>query len=164
MKRFLIIILSLILITGLSACDTDDIPTPEPPYRPENPGNNNEDDKPEENRKMKITTGTATFMATLQNNATATAFAKLLPITITMQELNNNEKYYDLPGSLPTSSSNPGTIQTGDLMLYASRTLVLFYKNFSTSYSYTRLGKINDPTGLASALGSENATITIELE
>ena len=81
-----------------------------------------------------------------------------------MKELNNNEKYYDLPHSLPTNSSNPGTIQNGDLMLYGSKTIVLFYKTFPTSYSYTRLGYINNPSGLQSALGSGNVTVTFELQ
>jgi hypothetical protein len=81
-----------------------------------------------------------------------------------MVELNGNEKYLDLSPSLPINASNPGTIQVGDLMMYGSSTLVLFYKTFSTSYSYTRLGRIDDVTGLAVALGSGNVTVTFELE
>ena len=105
-----------------------------------------------------------TFTATLYNNATATAFKAKLPMTINMTELNGNEKYFDLPDNLPANASNPGTIQAGDLMLYGSNTLVLFYKSFSTSYNYTRLARIDNPSGLTDALGSGNITVKFELE
>jgi len=114
--------------------------------------------------KMKITVGTTVFTANFYDNATATAFKAKLPITINMTELNGNEKYFDLPNVLPANASNPVTIQNGDLMLYGSNTLVLFYKTFSTSYSYTRIGRIENPSGLANALGSGNATVTFEAE
>lgn len=114
--------------------------------------------------KMKVKIGTSTFTATLYDNATATAFNKLLPMTVDMVELNGNEKYVTLSKGLPTNGSNTGTIQAGDLMLYGSSTLVLFYKTFSTSYSYTKLGRIDDITELATAVGSGNVTVTYELE
>ena len=85
-------------------------------------------------------------------------------MTVTMIELNGNEKYFDLPQSLPTNASNPGTIQNGDLMLYGANTLVLFYKTFSTSYRYTRLGRVDDVAGLVAALGSGNVSVTFELQ
>jgi hypothetical protein len=110
--------------------------------------------------KLKITIGTNTFTATLNNNATVTAFKTRLPMTVNMNELNGNEKYFDLPDNLPANASNPGTIQAGDLMLYGSNTLVLFYKSFSTSYSYTPMGRIDDASGLTAALGSGNVTVT----
>ena len=114
--------------------------------------------------KMKIAVGNSTFTATLYDNPSATAFKSLLPMTVNMVELNGSEKYIDLSRSLPTNASNPSTIQSGDLMLYGSSTLVLFYKTFSTSYSYTRLGRIDDVTGLVAALGSGNVSVTYELE
>lgn len=152
------------MITGLSACDTDDANNPEVPQQPENPGDDNEENDSEESMKLKLTIGSSAFTATLKDNATTTAFKKLLPMTVTMSELNNNEKYYNLSNGLPTNPTNPGTIQNGDLMLYGSQTFVLFYKSFATSYSYTRLGKVNDTTGLASALGSGSVTVTFEVE
>jgi hypothetical protein len=114
--------------------------------------------------KLKITVGTNFFTATLYNNATVTAFQSRLPMTINMSELNGNEKYFDLPNNLPANASNRSVIQTGDLMLYGSNTLVLFYQSFSTSYSYTRLAGVDNPSGLAAALGSGTITVKFEVE
>jgi len=80
-----------------------------------------------------------------------------------MNELNGNEKFVDLPGSLPMSAANPGLIQTGVLMLYGANMLVLFYETVRTSYSYTKLGRLDNPTVLASALGAKRVTVTFEL-
>jgi hypothetical protein len=114
--------------------------------------------------KMKIKIGSKTFHATLLDNAAAAAFKSMLPLTLNMTELNGNEKYFDLSTNLPANASNPRTIQSGDLMLWGANTLVVFYKFFSTSYSYTRLGRINDTEGLAAALGPGSITVTFELE
>jgi hypothetical protein len=114
--------------------------------------------------KIAIKVGNKTFTATLEDNATAKAFKAMLPATLQMIELNGNEKYFRFSSDLPTRASNPGTIQTGDLLVYGENTLVLFYKTFSTSYSYTRLGRIDDPAGLAAAIGSGDVTVTYELQ
>jgi hypothetical protein len=114
--------------------------------------------------KLKITVGSRVFTATLHDNATARALKVKLPMTIHMTELNGNEKYFDLPFNLPTNASSPGTIQTGDLMLYGANILVVFYKTYSTSYSYTPLGRIDNPSGLAAALGSGSVTVSFEAE
>lgn len=152
MKHSLILILAFmsIFISSASSCGKED----------EN-NTNTENTTSMANGKIKITVNSLIFTATLLDNNSAKAFKEMLPLTINMVELNNNEKYFDLPISLPTNSSNPQAINSGDLMLYGSKTLVLFYKTFSTAYSYTRLGKIDDTTGLATALGSGNVTITI---
>jgi hypothetical protein len=112
--------------------------------------------------KLKISVGSLVFTATLQNSATVSAFRARLPLTINMKELNGNEKQGELLRDLPTNSSNPGAIHTGDLMLWGSNTIVLFYKSFSTPYSYTRIGKIDDTSGLAAAVGDGNVTIIFE--
>jgi hypothetical protein len=113
--------------------------------------------------KIKITVNNQTFTATLLDNNSAKAFKEMLPLTIKMTELNGNEKYCDLKKSLPTNPTNPETITNGDIMLYGSETFVLFYDTFATSYRYTKLGQIDNATGLKSALGSGNVTVTVEL-
>lgn len=109
---------------------------------------------------MEIIVGNKTFTAALCDNEAAKRFKEQLPMTLNMSELNGNEKYYYLSGSLPTNSSRPSGIHEGDFMLYGNNCLVLFYKSFSTSYSYTPLGRIDDPDGLADALGSGSIQIT----
>ena len=114
--------------------------------------------------KMNITIGNSTFTATLHDNATAAAFKGLLPITVNMAELNGNEKKFDLPTHLPANASNPGTIHAGDLMLWNSNTLVLFYKTFATPYNYSPLGKIDDISGLVAAVGKGSVAVRFELK
>ena len=111
---------------------------------------------------INIIVGSKTFTATLAYSETGEAFAALLPLTATMNELNGNEKYHYLSSSLPTAAYQPGTIHAGDLMLYGNNCVVLFYKTFNSSYSYTRLGTIDNPSGLAAALGSGNVSVRFE--
>ncbi len=121
----------------------------------------------EYNLKMKlrvITNESKVFTATLENNATVAAFKEMLPLTLDMSDFNANEKKFDLPKRMPTKDANPQMIQAGDLMIWNSRTLVLFYKSFPTSYSYTKIGRINNTSGIADAFGPENVRIRFELE
>ena len=112
---------------------------------------------------MNIKIGSKTFTATLDDNETAKAFKAMLPLTIKMDDLNSNEKKHDLLNNLPGKSVNPGTIHTGDLMIWSGNTLVLFYKTFSTPYTYAKLGHIDDPSGLAAILGAGSITVIYEL-
>lgn len=109
-----------------------------------------------------IQAGGKEFSAALQDNESTQAFLAQLPMTITMNELNGNEKYYYLPSSLPTDSRSVGTIHTGDLMLFGSDCLVLFYEDFDTSYRYTRLGSVSDTAGLSEALGGGDVQVTFQ--
>ena len=113
------------------------------------------------NSSMHIIVGTDTFLVDLADNETVAAFQSLLPLSVEMTELNGNEKYFDLSGDLPTNAAKPGTIEAGDLMLWGNNTLVLFYKSFPTSYSYTRIGKVSDPAGLAKSLGRGKVSVQL---
>ena len=98
---------------------------------------------------INVIIGGVAYGAKLYDNETAREWIKGFPAEYEMSELNGNEKYCYLQGSLPTDGVNPGGINAGDIMLYGSSCIVLFYDTFQTSYSYTRLGYIEDPDGLA---------------
>ena len=112
--------------------------------------------------KINVIIGGATFTATIDDTETGRAFHALLPMTINMNELNGNEKYHYLDTSLPTASYSPGTINAGDIMLYGSSCVVLFYETFSSGYSYTRIGAVDNPDRLAQVLGGGNVTVRFE--
>lgn len=113
---------------------------------------------------IQIIVGSKTFNATFYNNDTSKALIKQMPFTITMNELNGNEKYYDLKEKLPFKSTvKPTTIQNGEIMLWSSKTLVLFYDTFSNQYGgYVKLGYIENPQNLANALGDGNVSVTFK--
>ena len=96
----------------------------------------------------------------LNDNEAANQIKSKLPFTVTMTNLNGNEVYYQFSGeSFTTNTKSVGTINMGDIYLYQSNYLVLFYKTFSTPYSYTELGKLKDPTDLDTLIGSNNVEV-----
>ena len=111
---------------------------------------------------MKIQIGKTDYTVTLCNNETAQAFSELLPLQVNMQELNGNEKYVYLDQTLPADPESVGSIHTGDLMLFGSDCVVLFYKDFSTHYQYTRIGHVDAPDGLAQSLGNGTVSVTFQ--
>ncbi|MHC8382056.1 cyclophilin-like fold protein [Pseudomonas sp. LB3P14] len=112
-----------------------------------------------EETRMWMDVGEHRFAITLTDSDTARAFAAMLALTLEMSDLNSNEKFASLPEALPTHASAPGTLRNGDLMLYGTDTLVVFYLTFNSSYSYTRLGRVDDPVGLSQALGLRDVRV-----
>lgn len=110
-----------------------------------------------------IEIGGQQFTAMLFDTPSANALAEKLPLTLHMKDINNNEKAYFFSESFPTASAQPGHIYSGDLMLYGADCLVLFYDSFSSPYSYTRLGALDDSSGLAAALGAGNRLVTFRI-
>lgn len=102
---------------------------------------------------MQITIGEVPFTVELAGNATSDTLQTLLPLTLSMDDHLRNEKHAQLPKPLPTDSHTPRQIQAGDVMLWGDDTLVIFYESFTSSYSYTRIGKISDVSQLKSAVG-----------
>ena len=109
--------------------------------------------------RMWMTVGERRFAITLADTEAARAFAAMLPLTLDMEDLNGNEKKKELPKALPTDTYRPGTIRNGDILLWGSHTVVVFYLTFDSPYPYTRLGRLDDPAGLAQALGPRNVRV-----
>ena len=96
-----------------------------------------------EENKMYATINGEKLEIQLEDNATAVALAKMLPLELTMSDLNSNEKYVYLDKTLPTDSYNPGRVEAGDVMLFGDNCLVIFYESFDTKYSYSKIGHID---------------------
>lgn len=120
----------------------------------------------EENSKiqMKVQVGGSTFTAALEENEAVDALVDMMeqgPVTIQMSDYSGFEKVGPLGTSIPASNQQT-TTQAGDIVLYQGNQIVMFYG--SNSWSYTRLGHIDDLTGWEEALGSGDVTVTFSLE
>jgi hypothetical protein len=74
-----------------------------------------------QDRRIWMSIGERRISVALADNAAANAFAAMLPMTLDMPDLNGNEKHVGLPKALPVDTTRPGTLRTGDLMLYGPR-------------------------------------------
>lgn len=129
-----------------------------------NPGESESLDEPQEERVMNIQIGEQTFQAVLYENESTKALQEKLPMTIRMDEMNGNEKYYFMDENIPSASETVGSIQAGDIMLFGSNCLVLFFEDFQTSYTYTRLGYVRNVPEFVSALGLGSVEVTFRME
>ncbi len=158
MRKLLLLICLIILLTGCVNQNTNG--------RKVDISEENSDSYPVDedivldDNQINIEIGNITYSATLYDNETAQAFKSNLPITLEMEELNGNEKFSNLSFTLPSNPENFEEIKAGDLMLYTTDCLVLFYKTFPTDYSYTKIGYIDDPKGLEEAVGKGNIEVT----
>ena len=138
MKKILLIIVFLFLLIGCTS--------------------NKENNKEEEFMdKVNITINNKEYILELEDTKTTREFLNILPLNITMEELNGNEKYIYLENRFTTNSSVPEIINKGDVMLYGNNCLVIFYKTFTTTYSYTKIGHINN----LEEMDGDNITVTI---
>ena len=151
-KLLLVFICCILLITGCSSN-----------YKTDNKVNSSikQNDAKESNVKMsdiKVIINDKTYTVQLEDNKTVHEFIKLFPQEFTMSELNGNEKYAYLNNPLVTDSYNPKHIEKGDVMLYGDNCIVIFYKSFATSYSYTKIGHIDNLDNIG------NGNITVKFE
>ena len=108
--------------------------------------------------EVKVTINDKEYIIELENNDTVNEFIKILPQEFIMDELNGNEKFVYMNNSLTTNPYNPNHIVKGDVMLYGNNCLVIFYKSIDTSYSYTKIGHIDNLDNLG------NGSITAKFD
>ena len=77
-----------------------------------------------------------------------------------MNLYHGNEKYVYLNESLPTNTYSPKHIEAGDVMLFGDNCLVIFYESFDTSYSYSKIGHIDN----LPSLDDGNISISIDVK
>lgn len=154
MKRFLLFSVCVGLMIALAACGKAE---------PAQDSSEPETVLEETEMKLNVEVNGTIFTAALEDNAAVDAFVEMMreaPVVIEMSDYSGFEKVGPLGTSLPASNSQT-TTQAGDIVLYNSNQIVIFYG--SNSWSYTRLGKIDDLTGWEEALGSGDVTVTFSV-
>ncbi len=162
MKKIVIILCFIICITLIGGCEKNTKTGSSNNSKLNNNESSMENNNMNEfNSKINITINGKNFTATLEDNETSREFVKMLPLDITMNELNGNEKYYYFDNNLPSNSNKIDKINSGDIMLYGNNCLVLFYESFNTNYSYTRIGKFDNSDNIKDIVGNENIKVNI---
>ena len=129
----------------------------------DNQSENEEETGEQTEMKMNVQVGDYSFTATLENNTAVDELVEMMkegPITISMGDYSGFEKVGSLGRSL-TASNSQTTTDAGDIVLYNGNNIVMFYG--SNSWSYTRIGKIDDLTDWKKALGSGSITAVFTL-
>jgi len=126
--------------------DKDDDPKTEVEQpTPPDKGDDNGSDPNTSSMKISIKAGGKTVTASLVKNAATDKLREILskgPLTYT-SSYNGFETYGDIGQPLPTSNESI-TAALGDILLYASRYICIFWG--ANTYSYTRLGRIEGMT------------------
>ena len=113
--------------------------------------------------QISVTVNDVPFTATVEDSVAGRELLARLPLTLQMEELHGNEKYCYTGEPFGGEQYVPETIEAGDLMVFGSDCLVLFYDTFSNGgWSYARGGWVDDPTGLAEACSGGTATVAFE--
>ena len=129
----ILIILSFLLLSGVNAQNNDNM--------------------------IKLKVNDHIFDVELENNPATKELVKKLAtgnVSVNATDYGNFEKVGDLGFSLPANDENIKT-EPGDIVLYQKNQISVFYD--SHSWSYTKLGKIQNASDLKEILGSGNNTL-----
>ena len=156
MKKLFVICMVLVLMMGFTACGSTKQASENESASVDSDHTAGTEDMTA--MKMSVTIGDKSFTATLEDNAATREFVKMMeeaPVSINMNDYSGFEKVGSLGKSL-TTDNRQITTKAGDIVLYSGNQIVMFYG--SNSWSYTKIGTIDDLSGWEEALGSGSIT------
>lgn len=161
MKKLFVIFIALALIMGITACGNTNQSSENKTLSPDSSYAVEKEDIAE--MKMSVKIGDKSFTATLEDNAATLELIEMMkeaPISINMDDYSGFEKVGSLGRSL-TADNQQMTTQAGDIVLYSGNQIVMFYG--SNTWSYTKIGKIDDLSAWEDALGNGSVTAVFSL-
>ena len=170
MKRVLTVLLAIMLITITSCGKSDNSSTQpttdEPSTTITTPQDDNSTTKEDETETMKLTLKIDDMEVDViwSDNDSVKALKNLAKdgLTINMSKYGGFEQVGSIGSTLPSSDTRI-TTNPGDIVLYSSNQIVIFYD--SNTWSYTKLGHINlSKSELTDLLGDEDVVITLNLK
>ena len=132
--------------------------------RPDTDLTESDEDKVEEKETMIMEINNKAVDVTWEENASVEELKGLAQtgLTITMSMYGGFEQVGSIGKSIASDDKQTVT-KPGDIVLYSSDKIVVFYG--SNSWSYTRLGKINmSQKELEQLLGNGDVTVTLSIE
>lgn len=169
MKKILILLLAVAFVVLTSCGKSNSTHTPttdEPSTTITIPSDDNQTTKEDETETMKLTLKIDDMEVDViwSNNDSVRALKNLAKdgLTINMSKYGGFEQVGSIGSTLPSSDTRI-TTNPGDIVLYSSNQIVIFYD--SNTWSYTKLGHINlSKSELTDLLGDEDVVITLSLE
>lgn len=171
MKKLLTILLAIMLATLTSCGKSNNLPTQpitdEPSTTITTPSDDNSTTEEEDetaNMKLTLKIGDTLVDVSWLDNESVNALKKLSKdgLTINMNKYGGFEQVGSIGSSLPSNDTRI-TTSAGDIVLYSSNQIVIFYD--SNTWAYTKLGHINlSKSELTDLLGDEDVVITLNLK
>ena len=169
MKKSFILLIILFLISLSSCGKSNSTPTPttdEPSTTITTPSDDNQTTKEDETVNMKLTLKIDGIEVDViwADNDSVKALKNLAKdgLTINMSKYGGFEQVGSIGSTLPSADTRITTIP-GDIVLYSSNQIVLFYD--SNTWSYTKLGHINlSKSELTDLLGDKDVVVLLNLK
>ena len=145
---------------------TDDSVQPAESVSKEEPAAEESGTEEVKTKMLRMTIGNTAVTVDWENNESVEALKALCenePLVIQMSMYGGFEQVGSIGSRLPSSDVQT-TTSSGDIVLYSSSQIVVFYG--SNLWAYTRLGHITDQnaSGMADLLSNGNVTVTISME